>query len=142
MAALLAAGAAASLGGCVDLPKVTPFTSGPVDSRSSVANEVAEAARSPGPYPHFSEIPPAPKDVRPGEAWRSAVINTWALKRATEREAANLSFTLANTEAWAQTERARIPPKEMTPPPAGSTEATEAYAQSQRERATPPPAPH
>jgi hypothetical protein len=124
------------------MPEVTPFSAGPVDSRSSVASEVAESAKTPGGYPHFASIPPVPKDVRPIPAWRVAVLDELAARRALEAEAVAIPFTLANTEAWAQTEHAKIPPAEAQDVSADEARESEAYAAAQRARATPPPAPH
>ena len=143
MARVLAlAGLTVLLAGCVSAPIVSPFSSGPVDSRSPVANEVAAAAKAPGPYPKFADIPSPPKDVRPASAWRAAVLTEWDEKRALEREVAALSFTLTNTEDWARTERAKIPESEMKAVEPDAAADSEAFAQAQRERATPPPAPH
>ncbi len=140
--ALVGAGMALVLAGCASGPVVTPFSVGPVDSRSPVAADVAEAAKAPGPYPRFSAVPPVPKDVRPAAAWKSAVIDAWSLKRATEAEAARIPFLLANTEAWAKTEHARIPQSELTAVSADEAASSEAYAAAQRARATPPPTPN
>ncbi|HEY2660449.1 MAG TPA: hypothetical protein VGI79_12055 [Caulobacteraceae bacterium] len=141
MKALIGAGIALVVSGCAAGPVVTPFSTGPVDSRSPVAADVAQASKAPGPYPRFSAIPPVPKDVRPASAWKSAVIDAWSLKRATEAEAASIPFLLANTEAWAKTEHARIPQNELKAVSPDEASESEAYAAAQRARATPPPTP-
>ncbi len=134
-------GAALTLAGCATGPIISPFSPGPVDPRSAVAADVAEAARTPGSYPHFAAIPPVPNDVRPASAWRSAVRSELTEKQTVEADAAATPFTLSNSEAWAQAELARIPQGELKPvAPEGAAES-EAYAAAQRARATPPPAP-
>ena len=138
----LGAGLAALVAGCGGVAEVTPFSAGPVDSRSNVASDVAEAAKSPGGYPHFATIPPVPTDVRSIPAWRVAVLDELAARRALESEAGAIPFTLANTEAWAHAEHAKIPPAETQDVSADEASESETYAAAQRARATPPPAPH
>jgi hypothetical protein len=120
---------------------LNPFAFGGIDPTSPVAADVANAQRTPGPYPQFSHIPPVPKDVRPLGAWRQAVIDTKAEGAQTQAEAAALVFTLQPGEAdsWASAERAKIPAGEMNPPPADAADQAEAFAASARARATPPP---
>ncbi len=134
-------GVAATLAGCATGPIVSPFSPGPVDPRSAVAADVAEAARTPGSYPHFAAIPPVPNDVRPALAWRSAVRSELTEKQSVEAEAAATPFTLGDSEAWAQAELAKIPQGELKPVAPDEAAASEAYAAAQRARATPPPAP-
>lgn len=131
-----------ALAGCATRPIVSPFSLGPVDRRSTVAADVAHAARSPGPYPQFDTVPPVPHDVRPTSAWRSAVRSELGEKRTLEADAAAIPFVLAGTEAWAVAQRAKIPASELTPVAPGEAGQSEAYAAEQRARATPPPAPH
>ena len=127
------------LGGCVDLPKANPFAGGPVDSRSAVASQTTTASGQTGPLPRFSDIPAVPTDVRPASAWRTAVTTELAVKRQTEAAAAAVPFSLANTQTWAAAERAKIPAREMIEPNGDNAAQTEAYANAQRARATPPP---
>ena len=134
-------GITAAVGGCAHLPTVNPFAAGGVNPDSTVAAEVVAASRAPGVYPRFSEIPALPTDVRPVPAWRSAVLSEWNQKRQTERQAAALNFTLANTEAWAESTRRHIPPSEMSQPTPSAADQTEAFAAAERARATPPPPP-
>ena len=81
----------AVLTGCAS---VNPFATAPVDPQSPAAKAVLEAARADRAYPKFSDIPPAPTDVRPPRAWAAAV------------------GAPANTEAFARDARERA-----TPPP-------------------------
>jgi hypothetical protein len=125
---------------CVSAPKATPLARS--TAPSAVIVEANQAANAPGVYPRFSAIPPPPTDVRPDAAWRSAVATEWTLKKTTEAEAAQIPFTLSDSEAWAERQQALIPPSETTPPATGSAAETQAYADSLRARATPPPPPN
>jgi hypothetical protein len=130
-----------AVGGCAT-SIVSPFSAGQVDARSTVAADVAAAAKSPGPYPEFTSVPPIPHDVRPVSAWRSAVRSELADRQRLEAEAAAVPFILSDSEAWAQVERAKIPASETKPVSPDEASESEAYAEAQRARATPPPAPH
>jgi hypothetical protein len=140
---LLWAAAAISLSGCAGAraPAMNPFAVGGVNPDSTVQAEVVAAMHAPGAAPHFSQVPVIPTDVRPVPAWRAAVVSEWATKRRTEKEAAAIPFTLANTEEWAQRTRAKIPASQLTPPSAQDAAQIEAFATAERARATPPPPP-
>jgi hypothetical protein len=137
----LSFGAAAMSAGCVHMPSMNPFAAGGIDPKSPVAAEVVAATQVEGGYPRISQTPVVPSDVRPVPAWRDAVLSEWREKRKTEREAAALPFTLANTEDWAQHTRAKIPRNQTTPPSQDGATQIEAFAAAERARATPPPPP-
>jgi len=130
-----------TLAGCIHAPSLNPLEASGVNPDSTVAAEVVAASRTTGPYPHFSQVPAIPTDVRPVSAWRASVLSEWGQKRQTEHEDAVIPFTLANTEAWAQRTRLKIPADETAKPTPNATEETEAYAAAERARATPPPPP-
>jgi len=140
--ALVMLASALVLSGCVDLPKANPFAETTMTASPAIVAEVNQAEQSPGAYPRLSAIPPVPTDVRPASAWKSAVVSEWALKRNAEATAAQIPFTLSDTEGWAKAKQAQIPADQTTPPPADAKAETEAYAQSLRGRATPPPPPN
>ncbi len=137
--ALMAGGASA----CAEAGKLNPLALGRIEPSSPVAADIETARRTPGPYPSFSRIPPAPTDVRPARAWRAAAYDAWGLKRRTEAEAAAIPFvlTVGEAEAWAEVERAKIPAAEMAAPTADASDQSEAFAAAERARATPPPPP-
>ena len=139
---LACAGASSILAACATGSVLSNMGPAPVDARSTAAADVAAASRSPGPYPRFSKVPPAPTDVRPIEGWRSAVVDASALKRQTEVDAAAVPFTLTDTETFAATERAKIPAEQAAPPAADATQDSEAFAAAARARATPPSSPN
>lgn len=140
-AALGCAAACLGVSACADLPKANPLTPGGVDPNSAVAGEVAAAIAAPGPYPPFSKIPAMPTDVRPPTQWRKDVVAVWSKKRRLDAEAAALTFTLKNSQPWADAERAKIDPAEAKPTSDDATLNAEAFAAEERTRATPPPPP-
>jgi hypothetical protein len=131
---------AALVSGCMT-PSKNPFALGGVDPASPVAAEVREASASPGSFPKFQDIPAMPTDVRSAPAWKAAVLDETTLKRQTEAEAAAIPFTLAGTDAWATTTRARVQPQFSQQAPADARAQAEAFAAQAAARATPPPAP-
>jgi hypothetical protein len=140
LALLLAA--AGALGGCANMNMpANPLAAGGVNRDSTVHAEVEAAMRAPGSMPHFSQVPVMPTDVRSIPAWRTAVVDEWAVKRKTEKEAAAIPFTLANTEEWAERTRAKIPASQAVPPATDAAAQIEAFATTERSRATPPPPP-
>jgi hypothetical protein len=135
-----AAVAALSLGGCNTLVRNNYFLPGGVDQRSPVAAQVGAAQHKQGPMPRFTDIPPAPTDVRPLSAWRQTVGQTLAAKQSTDAELGEHPFILEGTEAFAASARAKIPPEEAAPPTDATADA-EAFAASVRARAKTPPPP-
>ncbi len=131
-----------TLAGCANLPKENMFALGGVDPRSPVAADVTEASHSPGPYPKFNEIPPAPTDVRTPQAWKAAVLSEWSEKRQLEASAAAIPFTLGNTDTYADTTRGRISPELAAQAPADAEAQAKAFADAGHARATPPPKPN
>lgn len=145
LAALSAAAMALlAVSGCAPASRLNPLSSGRVDSGSAVAGDVTAVERAHrGPYPDFTSVPPAPTDVRPASAWRSAVAAEWAEKRGADAEASALVFSLDVGAAapWADAEIATIPAAERPGPLPDATPGVEAFVQSSQSRATPPPAP-
>jgi hypothetical protein len=125
-AVLILSGAA--LGGCA-------ASDTRIDPSSPVAGEVAKLTRQPSKFPTFASIPNPPTDIRaPAQYGRSAdrIVSAGnALVAATEPS----TWTLQNTEAFADQARKDAGPA-LEPPKAGEAEA---FAKEQRERATPPP---
>jgi hypothetical protein len=136
---LLVAGA--SLGGCGTLARNNYFLPGGIDQQSAVAAQVKAAEQEHGPYPKFSQIPAIPKDVRPLSAWRSTVSQTLAEKHQVDAANSAYPYTLQDTQAFADSQHARIPAAEAAPPSANAASASDAYAASVRARATKPPPP-
>ena len=139
----VALAAAALAGGCFSPGKLQSAASRPyvVDPNSPVARDVAYASKHPGPFPRFAEIPKVPTDIRPVSAWREAVDDLKSRKAELDQEAADLPPPLSDTEPYAAGARSRAAadPADVAPPDA--PQQTESYAQSLRERATPPPTP-
>ncbi|MDP1631584.1 MAG: hypothetical protein Q8L66_09215 [Caulobacter sp.] len=137
----LLAAATGMLCGCVALPKIEPGASAGIDSRSTAAGRVADEIRTPGPWPTFAGIPQAPTDVRDAEAWRAAVAEQQADGLYVQRNAAQSTWSLSATEAFAAAARAEANPLGLQAPTAAEMAESEAYARALRKRATPPSSP-
>ena len=59
-------------------------------------------------YPTFAAIPPAPTDVRPPQAWRDNVAGVSAAGAKLNAETAPSTFSLTDSEAFADTIRRRL----------------------------------
>ena len=140
--AVLALIASASLCGCTSLAKNNYYLPSGVDPNSPVAAQVSAAEHAPGAYPRFSQIPPAPTDVRPLSAWRASVNDVLIQKRQVDATAANYPGPLTDTEGFAQAARDRIPASETAAPAQDSSKAADDYAARVRSRATTPSPPN
>ncbi len=132
-------GAAASLAGCQLPSQVAGFRTAAVDPASPVYKDVMESTRHPGPYPKFSDIPKIPTDVRPTSAWAVAVADVRQDKARLDAGVAALPPAAADTETFAANARGEVHAPAAEAPPAETADQTQAYAQSLRARATPPP---
>ena len=133
-------GAAASLAGCSLPSQVAGFRSPSVDPASPVYHDVMYATRHPGPYPKFSDIPPIPTDVRPVSAWAQAMASIEQDKVQIDSAVASLPPAPTDTEAFAANARSQAqPPAVADAAPPGGADQSQAYAESLRQRATPPP---
>ncbi|MFI4973974.1 MAG: hypothetical protein ACHP84_05495 [Caulobacterales bacterium] len=110
----------------------------PATPAAALAPDIVAAAHRPAAaYPTFSDIPPAPEDIRSVGAWKRAVTAIKNDGYQLHAQAASEPWTLADTEGWAgkMQEIAKAPPPLTTP----SDGESEAYAAALRARATPPP---
>ena len=117
--------------GCASAPAGGP----PPSAATTEARALAAGAKA---YPRFSDIPVLPVDERPLAAWGQAAGEVLAEGAALERDGAEDTWTLRQTEAFA----ART--SQMSGPAAPSVSATaaaDAFARDMRKRATPPPPP-
>ncbi len=131
-------GAAASLAGCAVSGQVAGLRTAAVDPTSPVYQDVMNATRHPGPYPKFSEIPKIPTDVRSPTAWAAAVAAVKLDKTRLEEGVAALPPPPADSEAFAANERTQTSAPAAAPAPDAAVQ-TQAYADSLRKRAIPPP---
>ncbi len=90
-------------------------------------------------YPTFAAIPAAPADVRPAGAWRDSIAGVQASGARLAAETAPSTFSLSDTEAFAETTRRRLDAGGPPPDEAKSRAEADAFARSIRQRATPPP---
>jgi hypothetical protein len=137
----IAAGLAVGASACVLPSKVRNASNSPIDPNSPVARDVAYASKHPGPYPSFSDIPSLPDDLRPASAWRAAVMDTQRRRAELDAQVAALPPPQTGTEAYAAQHRAKLAGESGDAAPPDAAQQTEAFAQSLRERATPPPPP-
>lgn len=119
---------AALLCGCAATPPAAPTV-------AAVA-EVETLSTQAKAYPRFSEIPELPTDMRPLAAWGRAAQEIMADGAALEREGAEMTWTLGNTEAFASGAQSEAGPPALA---VSATAAAEAFAREIRRRATPPP---
>ena len=110
-----------------------------VDAASPLAAQAAAAAANPGSYPRFSQIPDAPVDVRSPAAWGVAVANLKAAGARLTAETAPETFTLHDTEAFAEQTRRAVANAGAAPGEEASRAQADAFVRTARERATPPP---
>lgn len=124
------------LAGCMGS---NPFARAQVDPASPVAAEVTRVAKTRGEFPKFTDIPPVPTDQRPARAFgvQADQLETAAAKL--ERETADSTWTLSNTQAFATRAQREAGPAATSDE--SSRAAAEAFAKQIRERATPPPSP-
>lgn len=112
-----------------------PFKDAKVDAASPVAADVTRLTRGDAAFPNFEGIPTPPKDVRPLAQYGRAASDVLAAGAALERATAPETWTLQNTDAFAEKARRDAGPQ-IAPPEPGEVEA---FARALRERATPPP---
>jgi hypothetical protein len=127
---------ASGLSGCVG---GDPFNV-PVDKSSPVAAISGQA----GPYPRWSDFPTQPKNVLTPADFAARTASAQAAQAAILDHAAGLHWTLtaAGAAAFLAENRAMIDPALAKPAPAGAQADFEAWAQAQRDLATPPPKAH
>lgn len=92
-----------------------------------------------GRYPTFAAIPEAPTDIRPAQAWRDNIAGVKAAGARLAAETAPSTFTLNDTEAFAELTRRRLDAGGAPADEATSRAEADAFARSIRARATPPP---
>lgn len=122
--------AAALLSGCAG----GRIASVKVDPDSAVAPEVAKMARASTSYPSFNDIPPQPTDMRPPKQYGERARQLTAARDQLDAATAPNTWTLGNTQGFVSQARSQAGPN-YTPP----ANDAEAFANTVRKRATPPP---
>ena len=133
--ALAAVTASLSLGGCLAHDPFAP----PPDPQSAAAQQVNEATARNMPYPRWSEFPAAPTEVPTAEDFRMRVVSTEEAEAILKAEAADLNWTLDDTDGWATATRGLVDMPLAQPAPADQAAETEAWAAAARAQAVPPP---
>jgi hypothetical protein len=90
-------------------------------------------------YPTFASIPAAPTDVRPPAAWRNNIAGITAAGAKLNAETAPSTFSLTNTEDFAEAMRRKLDAGGAPADEAATRAEADAFARSIRQRATPPP---
>jgi hypothetical protein len=129
----LSAGAAMGvlLAGCVG----DPTSSAKIDPASPIAADADRLVKSNRKWMKFSDIPPAPTDVRPAKSYGAAAADVTAARDQLEQATAPSSWSLTGTERFAAGASAEARDQAI------ESRDTDAFAKSARERATPPPPP-
>jgi len=125
------AASAALLAGCVS----EPIASTKVDPASPIAKEVAKLASSDKDYPSFNEIPPKPTDLRPPRIYGERAKALEVARNQLDAATAPNTWTLGQTSAFESRAHADAGPDLGAP----TNTDTEAFANTIRRRATPPP---
>lgn len=123
--------ACALLGGCI------LGSDARMDTRSPIAAEAPQLAKTNRDFPDFNEIPPVPNDVRPRAMYGQQAQALVQQREDLEAATAPNTWTLTGTEGFAETGRRDAGPERG---PIENTN-TEAFARELRQRATPPPPP-
>ena len=123
------AAGAALLAGCVGIASMR------VDPSSPIAAEVAKTASADRDFPSFNEIPPKPTDLRPPRAYGERAKALEAARDDVDVATAPNTWTLGQTSAFEARARSDAGPDYVAP----SNADTEAFANTIRRRATPPP---
>jgi len=123
------------LSGCLATDPFAP----PTDPQSAAAQQVNEAAARNMPYPRWSEFPAAPRDVPTADDIRMQVVSTEEAKAILQAQAAELVWTLDDTEGWATAQRGLLDMSLAQPADADAAAQTEAWAAAARAEAIPPP---
>ncbi len=111
-----------------------------MDPASPVYQDVMQATRHPGPYPQFADIPKIPTDVRPASAWAEAVADVQHDKSSLDSAVAALPPVQTDTQTFAANAHSAVqPPAAADAAPPDTPDQARAYAESLRQRATPPP---
>ena len=110
-----------------------------MDPQSPVYQDVMAATQHPGPYPQFAEIPKIPTDVRPVSAWFASVAEVEHDKSSLNTAVAALPPVPADTESFAANALSEAKAPAADAPPPDAADQSQAYAQSLRQRAIPPP---
>jgi len=132
---IIVAFAAAAASGCMASDPFAPQT----DPQSAAAASIAEATARTKPYPKWSDFPAAPTNVPQPSTIATRVAETEAAQAALVAAAAEIEWTLSDTQGWAASARSLVDPSLAVPAPADATAQTEAFAAEARAKATPPP---
>ncbi len=107
----------------------------PVNPSSPIAGYADQVSRETFPTPTFKDVPPKPTDVRPVDAYKTAVMDEIGMRRELAAWRAAHPELPSDTEAWADLQRHRIPKTVGTPVADTHDAEAEAFAKRLREEA-------
>ena len=124
------------LGGCASVQQgLDMIQPPPINPSSPIASYADQVSRETFPPPNFREIPPKPTDVRPADAYKTAVMGEIGMRR--ELAAWRIAHPQFqnDSDAWADLQRHRIPKSLGTPVAQTQDAESEAFAKRLREEA-------
>jgi hypothetical protein len=131
--------AALVFGGCTQVQQgLDMIQPPPVNPSSPIAAYADQVSHETLPTPSFRDIPPKPTDVRPADAYKTAVMGEIGFRRDLAAWRATHPELTSDTEAWADLERHRIPKSVGTPVAETHDAEAEAFAKRLREEADKP----
>ena len=128
----------AAVGGCANIDRA--IQPPPVNPSSPIAGYAERVSHENFPTPTFSEVPPAPIDVRPASGYKAVVTEEVQNRRDLAAWQAAHQPPPSDTAAWAELQRRKIPADRATPVPQTQDAESEAFAKRLREQADKPPA--
>ena len=129
---------ALALAGCVDTRAYAPAG---VDPKSTAADIVRSRLAERQPYPDLRRLPAAPKDVPAPKAFAAQAAAQRAARARLQAWVAAHPPEVADTEAYAGLQRARVPDPARDAPADDQAARSEAWAARLRQVAKPPPPP-
>jgi len=132
LALITGVGACAAMSACAN-----PFAEAKIDPDSSVAPQVSQMVHGHRTYPTFASIPAMPKDLRRPHQYGSQAQVIEQARGDLEAKTAPETWSLGGTEGFAAKAQSEAGSDTYAKP----TGDTDAFANTQRKRATPPPPP-
>ena len=138
--AKLAICVAAALGAsaCAEVQQHSPFNLPPVNPSSPIAGYAEQVSQETFATPPFTAVPPKVVDVRPPAAYKTAVVGEVQQRRDVAAWLAAHPQMTDDTEAYEESQLARIPAREHTPVAQTKDAESEAFAKRLREQAQQP----
>ena len=131
--------AALSVSACAEIDHRSPFNPPPINPSSPVAPYAEQVAQESFRTPSFASVPPKVTDVRAPAVYKQAVIGEVQQRREVGAWLAQHPPMSDDAEAYAETERKRIPAQDAAAVPTQHDAEAEAFAKRLKEEAQQPP---